>query len=386
MSDTPDTTDTEPEEHGEHGLGRRGKTEREKARVEAVPKRLDFFEWLEKLFYDEPEVAQFPEKIEVNPVSGKLLERLSKPIMQKLWGAKDPKPTRPQLVALSNEILFRCQRDCDIQRKAMVYGVHASHLAREPDYYERWMLRFQPTISRADEGAPREDIEADSIEEKFAVQILRHQERMVELLGGGFEGQMDRMDRILERVQGRNERLEDRVDKLVDALERALNLEAERKERLEWTKIKVKGAEKALDMGLALAPPLLNRLVGKTVIPTTETPETIALKRFFQKKEEGGLLTPEQSNLVFGIYKEEPPHEMVHPGVLSIDQAKLLYDVAYCNVPPDELDKLLPGGPLAITIEQVEALQSKCGLTLDQLAPIHLLLEQRLNARKKDTK
>lgn len=363
----------------------------DKAAVEPTPKRADFFEWLERLFYDEPESASFPEKIEVRVVSGKNYERLGPMIKQIIYGpGKEAKPPRTKLVELSNEILFRCQRDCDIQRRQVVYGIHVSHFSREVDFYERWLLRCQPTGVHALEGAPRGDdgsggedaSDASLTQTAFTTQVLGHHERMFSLYGGAFEGLLDRMDRVLERQENRIEKQDFRIEKMTEILERALSLEAERAERREWQKLKVRAAEKGLDVGLALAPPLLNHLMsrsgGTSNLPAgSETPETLTLKNFFKKVEEGGMLTKEQADAAFGVYDDKPPYNCVRPGVLSLDQARILWDVSQCKVPVDELDKLMPGGMFAISFTQVQELQTNCGLTIEQLAPLHMIFEAR---------
>lgn len=359
----------------------------DKSQVEPVPKRQDFFEWLETLFYQEPEAANFPEKIEVRVVTGKNFERLGPMVKQTVYGpGKDSKPTRGKLVELSNEVLFRCQRDCDIQRKPVVYGVHVSHFARETDFYERWLIRCQPTGVHSLEGTPRaggdDDAEGgrDITQAAFTTQVLSHHERMFSLYGGAFEGILDRMDRVLERQENRIDKQDARIEKMSEVLERALSLEAERAERREWQALKIKAAEKGLELGVALAPPLLNSIMNKNqpAPPVgTETPETMTLKAFFKKVEEGGQLTKEQSDAAFGVYDEEPPYKVIRQGVLNIDQVRLLWSVAQCEISADELDKLMPGGPLAISAEQVMALQTQCGFDIAQLAPLHMIFEAR---------
>lgn len=355
--------------------------------VEPIPKREDFFLWLEKLFFDEPEAFQFPEKIEVRVVSGKHHERLGPMIKQLLFGpGQQQKPTRTKLVEISNEILHRVQRDCDIQRKTMVYGVHVAHFAREADFYERYLLRCNPSAAHQSEGSPRDGEDDDSQGGKFVNQVMSHHEKMFSLYGGAFEGLLDRMDRVLERQEGRIEKQDARIEKMSEVLEKALSLEAERAEKREWQQLKIKAAEKGLELGAALAPPLLNSLMakGKTTTgePDGEGLEALTLRNFFKKDTEGGMLTQEQANIAFGLYSETPPHDLVKPGVLSMEQAKVLWDVAYGNAPAAALDSLLPGGNFAVTGEQLMALQSKCGFSMEQLAPLQMIFEARMKRVK----
>jgi hypothetical protein len=350
------------------------------AQVDPVPKVQEFFEWMEKLFDGS---TQFPEKIHVCVVTGKNFEQLRSTIKQIVYGPKEPKPSKERIVALSNELMFLMQRDCDVQRRQVVYGVHASHFSRDPDYYERWIVRCHPKTVHAHDGEPREpddDVEQPTIVERFGTQVLGHQERMVGLLGAGFEGMLDRDDRTIDRLLKRIAELEDRLEKKNDQLERALSMEMEREERRQWNALKIRGAEKGLDMALSMAPPMINQILGKRVVPTIDSPEAIALRNFFKPKEDGGLLTQEQSDAAFGAYDQS--HNLTRPGVLSLDQARLLFEVAQCRVPVDELDRLMPatGGPLAITQEQIAGL-GQCGFSMDQLAPLLLIFETRQRRR-----
>lgn len=357
-------------------------SDREKAQVEPVPKRDDFFLWLERLFYEAPENAAYPEKIDVRVVEGKAGERLRSRVKQYIFGPNDKKPTKDKIVNLSNEILHIVQRDCDVNRRELRYGVHAWHFNRGEEPYDRFLIRCKPsnTYSADGEGIdPRDDPETQ--EERFSSQVLKHQEQMVGLLGAGYEGMIDRSDRQIERSYERIEKLETRNERLFDMLEKALSLEEDRAARREWRMLGMKAAEKGLDMGLALAPPLLNQLVGKDIIPTDQTAETFTLKRFFTLKEQGGLLTQEQSNAAFGVYDDTPEHNLVKPGVLTLAQAKLLYDVAHGKEPPDALDRLLPGGDAAISQEQVTGLLTKCGFAMEQIAPLQLIFEARMRRK-----
>ncbi len=365
----------------EHSGGKKKKGEqlapdaRARSLVDVVPKRPDFFEWLEAAFSGE---TQFPEKIHICSISGKQGERLGPTVWQIIYAPKESKPSREKLVALANEILGRCQRDCDSNRRTTVYGVHLAHYAREVDFYGRYTMRLDPSPVHGRQTANGVDVDDDPVtgQERFIQQVLSHQERMFEMYGGAFEGMLDRLDRIVERQDRRIESQDARIAAQADQLERALSMEADRAERREWAKLKVAGVGKALDFGLALAPPLLNQLVGKPVIPTSTSAESLTLQNFFKG------LSEEQAAVVFGVFSDNNPQEQVRPGILSVDQARLLWAVAESQVGADELDRLLPGGPLAVTQEQVMRLLSEARLSLEQIGPIQLIFDQRMKRRE----
>ena len=348
---------------------------REKSEIEPIPKSVLLFEWLEKLFDGG---SQFPEMISCRVVSGQRYERLGPPIKQIIFPAKATKPSRGELVALSNELVGLMQRDADIQRRRIVYGLHVSHKLRDPDFYERYLYACDPSPLHAGEGVPRpmddESPVERTLEAQFAVQAMGHMERMFALYGGGFEGLLDRMDRVNEQQAQAITKKDERIEKLSDMLERALSHEEERREKREWSLLKIRSVEKAVELGLTMAPPLLNQIAGRKLIETSDSQEAITLRNFFKKKVEGGQLTEEQAVLAFGSDDGKP-------GVLAFEQTKLLFDVAHCRAPVEELDKLLPGGSLEITQEQVMALTTRCGFALDQLAPLHTIFAARTKQR-----
>ena len=363
--------------------------------VEPVPKDRLLFEWLEKLFYTEPENAHFPELIDCRLVSGKHNEKYG-PYLKKVQFApinvaeealkkmpgKTRKPNREQLCSLSNELVFLMQKDCDESRRALTYGVHAWHFTTESEPYTRYVKHMKPQGRYSKENGTSEDDDALPMSQRFEGQILGHHERMFNLVGGAFEGMMDRFDRLLDKAHERIEKQDAVIQKQNEMMERALSLQAERDEKMEWTKLKVKSVEKGLEFASSMGPPLLNSLVGKQVIPTNETPETITLKNFFRTVEEGGLLTKDQVSLAFGEWDESPEHNLLKTGVLSLEQGQILFGVAHGKIPVDALDKVLPGGQFGLSQEQAMALQKI--FTIEQLAPIMLIFESRRNKNAKN--
>lgn len=357
----------------------------ENAPVEVTPRKYEFFEWMEKLFWDDPEPAHWPNWIEVNPVAGKDLEKVYPPVKRFDFGGKDdPKPPKPRIAALANEIGFLVQRDADVRGGTAPrrYAVNAWHFGKNDAPYERWIIKVVPGPAHANGETGSSEDEPKSAQERWNEQKLVQDREMFNLYGGSMEGIIDRLDRIIERQDARIAKQDERIEKQNEMLERALSLEAEREDRRAWNQLKIAGARQGMDMGFAIAPPLLNGLIGKSVIPTQDTLETITLRNFFKTKDQGGSLTADQASLAFGAY-DDAGQKLLRPGVLSPEQVQVLLDVAFCRAPPDDLDKIMPWGPLAITLEQAAALQSQCGFTMQQLAPIHLIFEARQNKRQK---
>lgn len=361
-------------------------SDREKARVEPVPKDEKFFEWLESLFFG---AENFPEALDVRVVRGKDYATMGPRIKQYLYPAGRQKPTKEEIVKLSNEILYLIQRDCDVHRKRVVYHVAAIHFARGPEPYERWLLDCQPGATYRNGSSPRhsdgdggdgDGDEEGSVENRFGVQILKHHERLVDLLGGAFEGIMDRMDRMLERSLQRNAQLETRVEKLLDQVERARSLEMEREQQRLWNDVKRDAAKRGLEIGSQIVPPLVNRLIGQSVVES-EPLEVVTLKNFFKEKSEGGQFTPEEGEAVFGKWDVSDPQsvKLIRPGILTPAQSHVLIKVMSGEMSPAALDQLVPGGSEQILPEQAMALQQIFGM--ERLAPLLLLFQSRQKAQ-----
>jgi hypothetical protein len=366
------------------------KTDRDRHQPDLLPKDQAFFEWLEKLFYDEPEVAHFPEKIEVRVMAGAKKDRYGQILkvyafapkkatkVEQEAGAGAGKPTREKLVYMSNEMLYLMQRNCDELRRSQVYGVAVWHLTMETEPYQCWIKRCNPQKRYASENGADDDDDETSDEQRWSTQLLRHQESMVGLLGSGYEGVVDRLDRIVERLLKRNESLEDKNGKLFDMLERALSLEQERIRAAKWDDLKIGATQKGLDLGLALAPPIINQLTGKQAVAGEATFETITLRNFLKTTGEGGQLTKEQADAAFGEFGPPPALALIKPGILSEAQGDIIIGVANGKLAPDELDKLLPGGPSPTTVmsmEQLAALQQV--FPPEQLMPLQMIFQAR---------
>lgn len=333
--------------------------------TEPVPKDEGLFNFLESVFFGPTE---YPEKIDCRVVTGPRFEKFGPLIKQQIYPADKKKPTREVLVHFANELTHRMQMDCDVQRKQVVYGIHVWHLSREAEPYERYIKRMVPRGRY--NGEPRDEGEEEpTVQERFGAQVLGHGERMFGLYGGGFESLMERAFAIIERQDATIEKKDQRIEKLADIVERALTLEAERNRQAKWDDLKIRSAERVLDTGMNLVPPIVSRFLGPAVMPTQETAETITIKNFLER------MRSELLDAVCGKYDAE--HKLLERGVLTPEQADILGGVAFCKISADRLNDLMPpNGAHAITMEQIGELQ-RLGLGLAELAPLQLIFEAR---------
>jgi len=378
----------------------RTKSDRDKAQIEPSPKDPDLFNWLESLFYQEPETGHYPEKISIVIVSGKYMERTGPTVFEYSFapqkasteaikrGAGAGKPNREALVAMSNNILYRVQRDCDISQRAQIYQVQAWHLQKSDSPYERWPIRCTPSgryTKMSDQrggaailGGDGED--DDTPFERIMKQQNEHHREMFDLTMKTFGGLLDRFDALFQRQETRIEKQDDRINGLNDQLERARSLEAEREERRAWNRMKIEGAEKLIGMGMSVAPVLVNRLVAKPGDDQSKAPsgELIALQNFFRLERDGGRMTHDMIDKAFGVFEgDDANRKMVKPGILSPAQAGLLWAVAAGEAPIDEIDRLVdPKSPLQVSFEQLQQLEQV--FSVEHLLPIRLVFEGRV--------
>jgi len=381
------------------------KDPKDKIQVEPNPADKDFFDWWEGLFDG---TGEFPEYVNVHAVSGPHYARLGPQIEQFIYkgmpkaskagkaeGSREDDPTssvietgrpsREKIVATINRIRALCQRDCDQQRKSVVYGAHAMHYLRSDSIYSRFIFRCEPKGVHGAKRNPSEG-EDDSDEEltpqmQWHKQKLGHDERMFNMYGAALEGTLDRMDKVLEREYMANDRLRLLSERQAEIIERLQSSQAERYRQAKWDDLKMKGVERGLNLAMDLGPPLLGQLMGKPVTGIVKTPESITLENFLKMDTHNGTLTHDQCVAAFGDYDfEGETRRLTKPGILTETQSQLLVEVAHCQVPPEALDRVLPGGDLEITQEQLRLLMQL--FTPEQIMPLGALLSSRMARRQ----
>lgn len=385
--------------------GKRGPDDRAAAQAAAVTPVIndqDLYEFLLALFYDDPEPEQFPERVELNVVSGRYFTKVEVSVWTKKFaptrapdeavrqGAGAPKPSREQLAALSNLLNQKMRRDCDESGHARAYRVEAWSMSRSDQPYMTHLKRLTPggRFSRKGGEAEGDDGEELTRGEKFQLQLYAQQQKMFELYGEMLAGLSDRYQRVEERNESEIDRLRKERASLSEQLERALSMELDREERREAFRQKRQVIDKGMAVietyGPALAASLIGGRNGKGsgVINGSAEPgdEVEALLNFLRTTEEGGQLTQKQMIDAFGDW-DEKSGRMTTPGVLSTEQVVVVVTVSNRSAPADDLDKLMPGGPLEIKPEQLVQLVRIFGAQIEQLKKIFEMRMKRRQAK-----
>lgn len=352
----------------------------EKVRVNPIASNMRVFEWIEDLFNGEQE---FPNVIEVRLATGKGYMTNGPKLKQRIYQPTDSKPDRETLVKDANKLTAVMQTDCDVKQKPTVYALCAINFSRDAEPYDRALIQLKPGQSYrlGENGDIEQDDEEQSIEKRHGVQMMGHMREMFQMSVDGWAGIVDRQDRTLERVMNRLDTMETRYFKMLDAFERSLDLKEDREAKRRKDELWVKGAEKMLELGVAIAPPIVNAIAGKSVIPQPVHPDVVELKKFLKRDTEGGKMTKEQQDKLLGIW-DESTSTLLQPGVLTVAQISTLFQVAGGQLPVDELDKLLPGGPYEITGEQLGQLQMIFASSMEQVMPLVLMFNARKQRRE----
>jgi hypothetical protein len=366
---------------------------KEKAQIDPSPKNPALLGWLEGLFYGP---SDYPQKLEVRMMWGARHQNGGPVIKQILFPPNmiDPaqrvdsdekvessgktdrrkhKPNREELVEISHDILARIQLECDATGKAAVYYVLATHLLRDDQPYERFPIRANPKggVRRSEDGEDDDELgETGSLKKGYLQGMVQNRE-MFTLLGSMIEGLVDRQDRALIRAEEALEATRTQNLRMQDVVAKAMDINSERTIKEEWAKLKVRTVERGLNMFEAFAPQMMPGLLnGKNGGGITDSPESLTLKAFLRGSDEGGRLTKEQVDQVFGAFDDEPEMNLIRPGVLTEDQGRIIYQVARLEMHAQELEKLVPGGEHALTQEQLMRLQGVFKDSMDQIAPI----------------
>jgi hypothetical protein len=393
-----DTTTTEDEKPHKKGKG----APKEAYNPAATPVINDehLYEFLLALFYDDPEPEQFPEHVDLNIVSGKYSSKIEQTIWSKKFapiraeeyavkhGAGAAKPNREQLAALSNLLLAKMRRDCDESGHARAYAVMAWSTSRSDSPYMSFPKKMAPAGRFARKpGEAEDEDEGLTRGEKFVIQLYTQQQKMFELYGEMLAGLSDRYQRTEERDASEIEKLRKERHSLTEQLERALSLEQDREERRAAFRQKREIIDKGMNVLETYGPSLASSLIGggkKDIINgSAETSdEAEALRNFLRTTDEGGSLTQKQMIDAFGDW-DENTGRLTTPGVLAPEQVLIVVMVSKGQTPPDELDKLMPGGPLEITQPQLMQLVRVFGAQIEQLKKIFDMRMQKRQSKEK---
>lgn len=362
-----------------------------------VVKDQALFEFIESLFYADPEPEQYPERVELNIVSGRYSSKIEATIWTKQFapikatgeavkkGAGAAKPSREQIVAISNLLLENMRRNCNEGSTPRTYAVHAWSTLRGDTPYMTSIKKLTPSGNRARNGEDEDEDGAPlTKEQKFVLQLFQQSQKNSEQVAEMVAGLLDRYSRDKDRDSNEIDKLHRKLAEKNDQLERALSMELDREERREQLKMKRQFAEKGWKAVEMFGPALMSSLIGKKPIIDAKTEpgeDVAALRKFLRTTDEGGTMTIAQAHAAFGDWDADN-NVLITPGVLSVDQSMIIVRVAHEQLPTSELDKLMPGGPLEVTNDQLMGLLNIFGESIMALQSIFTRRQQQAQTKK----
>lgn len=393
MSDNEndDETPSPSPGNGKKGKGNGKEPPDHSATVTPQVRDQELYEFLVALFYDDPEPEQFPERVELNVVSGRYATKIETTIWAKQYapiratgeavkrGAGAAKPSREVLAALSNLLLEKMRRNCD-EFGNRAFAVHAWSTSRDGSPYMAFPKKMTPGGRYARKDGETDDDEDLTREQKFILQLFGITKQSSEMYFDAFAGLVDRYSRDKERDSTEIDRLHRKLAEKNDQLERALSFELDREERRDGMRQKREIIDKGMHVVETYGPVLAASLMGKKMMGEGGAPpsdEAAALREFLCTTEQGGRATSQQLLEAFGDWENG---RQLKPGILSADQAMIIVLVAGGKLAVDELDKLVPGGPLEITMAQGAQLMRVFG---DQLEPLMKVFASRQKKKEK---
>ena len=374
-----------------------------KSAVIPQPARSDFFEWLEKLWED----GQRPDAIEIRTANGRVGRfQYGPPVVRpKEWKPNAPRPTREQIVALSNEFLNAAQLNCNGLGTGQRYAVLVRNFTKSEGYYCVFMLKMKPNLSLPFEGDGSDgggggiggdgdddgDEEGDGLTDgkwknKFLGFSLAHvkegnehrrweQDHYSQAMGGVFATMERLIERLFEQENKKTEQMNTMFSQRLEyfkAMEDALSKRQEREIQLKKEEFKIAIQEKGVQVLMQYLPIVANKVSGKQLLPTKHSPESLACQAFIEGLKE------EQLTAVFGT--RTPDGQLVGDGLFTKEQTTLFFAIAECTAPGDAMDQFMPGGPCELTDEQILKAQTLVGM--DQLMPLAALVMERQKAKQ----
>jgi len=357
---------------------------RDKTQVIPEPVRPDLFAFLEKLFDG---AEQKPEKIELRQAYGPGARKYAtSTITQKEFKTNAVKPTREQLVAMSNEFVDLAQSNCNEVGKAHKYGVLAKHYAKSDAYYGVFVLSLKPR-QRAD----YEPGDGDEDDDDFGDRDRRHRDSLLSYsldhIKQADENERWRQEQfalatgdLLERYQNLNQmlmqhnmELQKEHRELFKTADEALSRKSEREMAAEMQKFKIGMMQDGFQFLKQMAPVAVNQLTGKQTIPTEKSNESIAIEQFLEG------LTEQQAVSLFGTMQDG---KLLGDGIFTPEQAEIFAGVANCTVPPTALDQLFVDGS-EVSIKPEQIMKAQGVVAAQQFGPLVALFMTR-NKKDKD--
>lgn len=343
----------------------RGPGARAAAAIDPIATEPKILQFLLDLFPEEG--GGFPQSVDVRNCTGPIGEKLGLPIYTHPFKSTGAKPTREELVELSNKFLQKAQDNCDgLNYPASRYAFCAVDLLRSQEPYNKLVIMLRPSGTVL--GAGNLFDEEGAMSAKFAVALLNEERRdkrwMMEQSWELTSGVTTQMREMLESQQKILQDFAERQIKLISATEAALDQGFIRKEQAAWNERK----REYIDQGFKL---LQNYVVPAVVGLLTEGKGNVIpqmLKDFL------ATFSKDQGEKIFGAEGENGEHK---GGLLDEEQCKFFAAIVSGGVEPVRILEFVAG----LRPEQLMGIQET--LRPEQLAMLQTIGKVATKAAEK---
>jgi hypothetical protein len=280
-----------------------------------------------------------------------------------------PVPSRPEMVEMANLFTATAQAHCENLGKPQSYVVLAMDHQKGADPYGIWFKKFRPKMMLPPEmrGSPDGEIMEDPMhrdilmrEHREHAQISNEHVRFMYDAAHKYTGQIMALQQdIITGLRQENQFLNGQRLSWFTAMEEAASKKQERDLATKKSEMWMAATEKAFNFGMSMIPVVAKTLERKD--PTPQLPQNGtngagALAKLEPSAESQAIaifvdgLNNEQRCALFGFRDQTGAYT---PGIFSQEQVDTMESVVKLEQPPSVLDALMPGGTLAVTMDQI---------------------------------
>lgn len=367
-------------------------------KVNPVVTRPDFVDWMMGLWGPTQRVTRL--EIRTLRNRGGTLDRLTPLRGPITYGPEAQPPQREETVALTNEIISLMQNNCNALRKPQLYGVIAYEHGSADDMLGVFTIHLKPKEDPRDgdhgdgDGSMMLSGMGEGDEMSFPpgplgmmlkYSLMQNQQSLEDrraFIKDNRELTRDVLDALVDMNEKKDKLIADVFDqrvRLMEAMEKLTSQAEDRRLKARWNEVGVNVAERGAEVIIGLLPPMINRMAGKEVVQTRTSIESVVLSNFIKS------VTKEQAREAFGVQGNDEsgnPLPRYANAIFTEDQGALFAAIAQCQAPPEKLDDFLPGGALAISMEQMQRAQAL--FEPAQLWPLGDLIQQRMKKKMEE--
>lgn len=303
--------------------------------------------------------------------------------------ANGAEPTREEHAAMANQLAYVAQQHCNALHRTQLYLAVAYQFGSGDDMIGCCPIRREPDNGPSATASDMDDPfgidgaddaigagpQAMMFRTWLAMMAQAHEHTRFALQAG-----MQAIDRANQRLSEDNALLRGAVHGAFDqqlasykAMQQLYDGDAERKVKLRYAEVGAGALEQTSNLIFAMLPGAINRIAGKEIVQVSpKSVESAVLADFLQS------VSDDEAKAAFGYQGDSAPRLSPPECIFTREQSNLLAAIAAQHAPPDQIDRLLHGGDLEITLDQMGRAKSLFG---QKLSAVERAIAQRMAAK-----